>query len=95
MFVMSRLRTTSWTSIRKFTSFISETTTLHNSLESSTKLLLANRHEDVVSCFKARGDRNMDELHPLEKNVYSLGLLFSGEKEQAVHVQSQVIQCQT
>lgn len=82
-------------SIRKFTSFISETTTLHNSLESSTKMLLANRHEDVVSYFKARGDRNMDELHPLEKNVYSLGLLFSGEKEHALDVQSQVIQCQT
>jgi hypothetical protein len=78
--------------MRKLTSFISETTTLHNSLESSTKMLLANRHEDVVSCFKDRGDRNMDELHPLEKNVYALGLLFSGKKEQAINVQSQVFQ---
>jgi hypothetical protein len=58
-------------------------------------MLLANQHEDVVSCFKDRGDRNIDELHPLEKNVYALGLLFSGEKEQAMKVQSQVIQCQT
>jgi hypothetical protein len=79
--------------MRKFTSFISETTTLHHSLESSTKMLLSYRHEDVVSCFKDRGDRNMDELHPLEKNVYALGLLFGGEKEQALTVQSQVIQC--
>jgi hypothetical protein len=78
--------------MRKLTSFISESTTLHNSLESSTKMLLANRHEDVVSCFKDRGDRNMDELHPLEKNVYALGLLFSGKKEQAINVQSQVFQ---
>jgi hypothetical protein len=81
--------------MRKLTSFISETTTLHDSLESSTKMLLANRHEDVVSCFKDRGDRNMDELHPLEKNVYALGLLFSGEKEQAINVQSQVFQRRT
>jgi hypothetical protein len=34
----------------------------------------------------------MDELHPLEKNVYALGLLFSGKKEQAINVQSQVFQ---
>jgi hypothetical protein len=37
----------------------------------------------------------MDELHPLEKNVYALGLLFSGEKEQAINVQSQVFQRRT
>ena len=32
----------------------------------------------------------MDGLHPLEKNVYALGLLFSGEIKDALDVQSQV-----
>lgn len=96
MLAISRIRVKSClllgngTPMRKFSSFITETTTLHHSLESSTKMLLANQHENVVTCFKSRGDRSMDELHPLEKNVYALGLLFTGEKEQALNVQSQV-----
>lgn len=67
---------------------ITRAASLHSALEESTKLLLANRHEGVIHCFHERGEKN--ELHPLEKNVYALGLLFSGDKLKAADVQSQV-----
>lgn len=67
---------------------------LHTSLESSVQLLLQNRPDDVVSCFKERGDKDMDDLHPLEKNVYALGLLFSGDTKQSLAVQTQVLMTQ-
>lgn len=63
---------------------------LQASLESSVELLLQYRPDDVVSCFKERGNKNMDDLHPLEKNVYALGLLFSGDLEQSLDMQTQV-----
>ena len=63
---------------------------LQVSIESSIELLLQYRPDDVVSCFKERGNRNMDDLHPLEKNVYALGLLFSGDLEQSLDIQTQV-----
>ena len=65
-------------------------TPLQSSLESSTRLLLSNQRENVIACFKERGASDMDVLHPLEKNIYALGLLFNGEIKEALEVQSQV-----
>ena len=70
---------------------MSEAPLLQVSIESSIELLLQYRPDDVVSCFKERGNKNMDDLHPLEKNVYALGLLFSGDLEQSLDIQTQVL----
>lgn len=63
---------------------------LHSSIESSVQLLFQNRPNDVISRFKEKGDSNMGELHPLEMNVFALGLLFSGNIEESIAIQSQV-----
>lgn len=65
-------------------------TDLQSSLESSTRLLLSNQRDSLISCFKERGATDMDSLHPLEKNLYALGLLFNGEIKDALEVQTQV-----
>ena len=65
---------------------------MHTSLELSAELLLQNRPNDVILRFKQRADKDIDELHPLEKNLYALGLLFNGDVPKALEVQTQVDQ---
>ena len=73
-------------------SFRSNIASLHTSLELSAELLLQNRPNDVILRFKQRADKDIDELHPLEKNLYALGLLFNGDVPKALEVQTQVDQ---
>ena len=69
---------------------VTRAASLQSSLEQSTKLLLMNKHENVIHNY---AEKNTNELHPLEKNVYALGLLFSGDKLKAADIQSQVKRC--
>lgn len=66
---------------------VTRAASLQSSLEQSTKSLLLNKHDRVIHHY---AEKNISELHPLEKNVYALGLLFSGDKLKAADVQSQV-----